>query len=264
MAILVAYVKDHLRRNPGTDNFISVPKKHAYLQRMDFFRAVGADLPERFQRQDPTGRFVPVRELPSGASVPQTAEDIVATLRVDDPDAARTLRHCVGEIVDNVFVHALSPVNAIVCAQHFPNARRSQVAIVDTGIGFKASFAESPALQGETIGDRDALELGLLPFVTSKPQTDIPYENSYGRLGVGLFIVSEILDRIGGRILVVSGGAGVDRRGGRTRWHRVKPWKGTIVGFEVPDEPLVAHDVAINEARQLARDRVRSAQQRDV
>lgn len=264
MAILVAYVKDHLKRNPGTDNVIQVPQKHEYLQRMDFFRAVGAVLPERFKRQDPTGRFVPVKELSSSASVPETAEEIVATLRVEDLDAARTLRHCVGEIVDNVFVHARSPVNAIVCAQHFPNAQKSQVAIVDTGIGFRASFAESPALEGETIEDRDALELGLLPFVTSKPQTGTPYENTYGRLGVGLFIVSDILDRVGGRMLLVSGSAGVDRRGGRMRWHRVKPWKGTIVGFELPDEPLVPHEVAISEARRLAREQARSTQRGEV
>lgn len=63
MAILVAYVKDHVKRNPATNNVILVPKKYEYLQRMDFFRSVGAELPERFKRGDPTGRFVPVREI---------------------------------------------------------------------------------------------------------------------------------------------------------------------------------------------------------
>lgn len=227
---------------------------------MDFFRAVGAKLPEGFKRQDPTGRFVPVREVDTSASVPQTAEDIVGTLQVEDADAARILRHAVGEIVDNVFVHSRSPVNAVVCAQHFPNARRSQVAIVDTGVGFQSSFAESSAFSGLAISDRDALALGLLPFVTSKPRTGNPYEDSYGRLGVGLFIVSEVLDRIGGRFLLVSGGVSADRTRGRTRWRTVKPWKGAIVGFEVPDEPLVPYEKAIHEARKMAREQARSPQ----
>lgn len=125
-AILAAYVKDHLIRNPTSQNSIEIPDKYAYLQRMDFFRVVGAPLPERFRRHDPTGRFVPVRVVDSGSGVQQVAEDIVRILNVGDPDAALVLRHSLGELLDNVFVHARSRVNALVCAQHFPNARRSQ------------------------------------------------------------------------------------------------------------------------------------------
>ena len=254
IAILVAFLKDHLLRNPGTDNRILIPDRYEYLQRMDFFKTFGASLPERFKRRDPTGRFVPVREVHSSASVPDAAEEIVQTLRVGDPDAARTLRHCVGEIVDNVFVHSRSPVHAVICAQHFPNARRSQVGIVDTGIGFLRSFTDSPAYAGLELSDRDALVLGRAPFVTSKPSTTATYDQGYGRLGVGLFIVSEVLARVGGRILLVSGRSAADERSGRTYWRDVKPWQGTIVGFEVPDEPIVSYDEAAQEARKRARE----------
>ncbi len=262
IAVLVAFMKDHLLRYPRTDNSIFVPRRHEYLQRMDFFKAVGAPLPENFKRRDPTGRFVPVREVNSSARVPEAAEEIVQTLQVGDLDAARTLRHCVGEIVDNVFVHSRSPVHAVICAQHFPNAHRSQVAIVDTGIGFLQSFTESPAYAGLQLTDRDVLVLGRAPFVTSKPSTSTPYAQRYGRLGVGLFIVSDVLARVGGRILLVSGTSAVDQRSGRTHWRDVKPWQGTIVGFEVPDEPIVSHDDAIRAARERARELSRSSNSR--
>ncbi len=260
IAVLVAFLKDHLLRNPGTDNNILIPHRYEYLQRMDFFKAFGASLPESFKRLDPTGRFVPVREVNSSARVPEAAEEIVQTLQVGDLDAARTLRHCVGEIVDNVFVHSRSPVHAVICAQHFPNAHRSQVGIVDTGIGFRQSFTENPAYARLKLSDRDVLVLGRAPFVTSKPLTSTPYAQRYGRLGVGLFIVSDVLARVGGRILLVSGASAVDQRSGRAHWRDVKPWQGTIVGFEVPDEPIVSYDDAIRAARERARELSRSSQ----
>jgi len=254
IAILVAFVKDHQVRYPTTKGTILVPERYEYLQRMDFFKAIGAKLPEGFKRRDPAGRFVPVRAVESSSGVHVAAEEIVQTLRIGDLDAESTLRHCIGEIVDNVFVHSRSPVNAVICAQHFPNARRSQVGIVDTGIGFRGSFGENTTFHRLHLGQRDALVLGLAPFVTSKPQTGAPYEHSYGRLGVGLFIVAEVLDRVGGRFFLVSEGAGVDRRGGRHHWSSVKPWRGTIVGFEVPDEPLMSYQEATRAARDKARE----------
>jgi hypothetical protein len=253
IAVLVAYLRDHQVRNPGSTNTIRVPAKYEYLQRMDFFRAVGARLPEKFVRRDPTGRFVPVRQIANGTEVARAAQDIVETLQVDDEDAARVLRHCVGELLDNVFVHSQSRVNAVVCAQHFPNAKRSQVAIVDTGIGFLGSFSETALFEQLRLDERAALRLGLAPFVTSKPPTGVPYESGYARLGVGLYIVSELLDLIGGRILVVSGRAAVDRRKGRHIWSNVPSWRGTIVGFEMPDEPGVSYEVALRRARESAR-----------
>lgn len=253
IAILAAYLKDHRIRNPKSQNSIEISDRYAYLQRMDFFRVVGAPLPEKFKRYDPTGRFVPVRVVDSGSGVQQVAEDIVRILNVGDPDAALVLRHSLGELLDNVFVHARSRVNALVCAQHFPNARRSQIGIVDTGIGFLGSFAENKSYRTLKLTDREALMLGLRPFVTSKPRTLEPYESGYGRLGVGLFIVSEVLWQVGGRILVVSGRQAFDRSRSRTKWRSVRAWSGTIVGFEVPDDPIVSYNDALRTAREKAK-----------
>ncbi|HYV68096.1 MAG TPA: ATP-binding protein, partial [Myxococcales bacterium] len=145
---------------------------------------------------------------------------------------------------------------AMVCAQHFPNAKRTQVAIVDTGVGFRTSFEASPAYPGLKLSDREALKLGLAPYVTSKPNlAGEPYASPYGRLGVGLFIVSEILRRVGGKLLVGSGQAILARTPAQQRWYDVNRWHGAIVGFEVPDSPLVSYRDATAEARRLAKER---------
>lgn len=254
LAILAAYVNDHLRRN-GRGARITLPARYEFLQRMDFFTAIGIQLRERFERHEPTGRFVPVREVGMSREVQVAAAEIVETLRVDDREAANVLRHCIGEVIDNVFVHATSPTNATICAQHFPNARVTQVGIVDTGVGFRASFAASPLYRGMRLTDRDAIKLGLAPYVTSKPSTTGMYGSAaYGRLGVGLFIVSSMLSQIGGRIQITSNSALFHRN----RWRTVRPWQGAIIAFEVPDVPLIAYEEALRIARQKALDEARS------
>jgi hypothetical protein len=143
---------------------------------------------------------------------------------------------------------------AIICAQHFPNAKRTQVAIVDSGVAFRKSFEDSPAYQSFGLSDREALKLGVAPYVTSKPIfSSEPYASPYGRLG--LFIVSEILFRVGGKLLLTSGEATLHRTPAGRRWRVVRAWQGAVVGFEVPDTPLMSYREATAEARRLAKER---------
>ena len=256
LAILAAYLNDDRRRNRRGGRIV-LPERYEFLQRMDFFKTIGLEMREQFQRHEPQGRFVPVREVAVGREVQVAAAEIVDTLRVDDREAANVLRHCIGEVIDNVFVHANSLTNATICAQHFPNAGRTQVGIVDTGVGFRTSFASSPLYRRMKLTDRDAITLGLAPYVTSKPPTVEMYDSGYGRLGVGLFIVSCVLNQVGGRIQIASKTA-LFHRG---RWIPIRPWQGSIVGFEVPDVPLVSYEEAMRVARQGA---IEMARARDV
>ncbi len=254
LAVLAALVRAH-QANGGT-GFIQVPPRYEFLQRMNLFKVIGSKLPEKFRREPEEGRFVPLREVRPGQEVQEAAMEIVNTLKVDDEDSAMVLRHCVGELVDNVGVHAMAKTPAIICAQHFPNAKRTQVAIVDAGIGFRKSFQASAVYQSLGLSDRDALKLGVAPYVTSKPiVSGDPYASGYGRLGVGLFIVSEILLRVGGKLLLASGEATLRRTPAGQRWRVVSPWQGAVVGFEVPDSPLMSYRDATAEARRLAKER---------
>lgn len=250
IAVLAAFANDRKVRL-GRGGMIYVPQSYGFLQRMDFFKAVGATIPERFQRGNASGRFVPVREVTRTDLVANVAAEIVSTLRVDDDGAARVLRYCVGEIIDNVFVHAASRTNATVCAQHFPNAGRTQVAIVDTGLGFRHTFEN--LYPGQGLSDRDAITLGLEPYVTSKPQEEFGmYASGYGRLGLGLFIASEMLVLVGGQFLVASGTAMLRKRSKGHAWEDIPHWSGAIVGFEVPDIPSIPYDEASRRARTAA------------
>lgn len=248
LAILASFMNDHRHRSHRGGR-ITLPQRYGFLQRMDFFRTIGVQIREPFRRYEPSGRFVPVRQVSASREVYEASAEIVETLRIDDREAANVLRHCIGEVIDNVFVHANSPTNATICAQHFPNACLTQVGIVDTGIGFRASFAASPVYKAMNLTDRDSITLGLAPYITSKPYVGGMYESSgYGRLGVGLFIVANVLKEIGGRIQITSGNALFHLE----KWRTVRPWQGAIIGFEVPDQPRVSYQDALRAARDRA------------
>lgn len=247
LAILACFLKDHFHRSHRGGQ-ITLPERYGFLQRMDFLRTIGVRLRESFRRHEPSGRFVPVREISASRQVYEASAEIVDTLRIDDREAANVLRHCIGEIIDNVFVHANSPTNATICAQHFPNACLTQVGIVDSGVGFRASFSASPIYRSMRLTDRESITLGLAPYVTSKPYATGMYETGYGRLGVGLFIVENVLKEIGGRIQIATG-TSLFHLG---KWHDVRPWQGAIIGFEVPDEPRVSYQHALRTARDRA------------
>jgi hypothetical protein len=90
LAVLTAFCMDHKVRNKGCAHSIKPPRRYEYLQRMDFFEAVGARVPETFKRQDAHGRFVPVRQVvrevggrilvASGAEVVDRAHRLCTTL----------------------------------------------------------------------------------------------------------------------------------------------------------------------------------------
>jgi len=54
----------------------------------------------------------------------------------DKEDLKRYLDYMVGEILNNAIQHSLSPIGAIITAQHFPTQRKLQIAVVDRGVGF--------------------------------------------------------------------------------------------------------------------------------
>src|SRR2546427_4276619 len=88
LAILAAYLNDHQRQNRPNKlaGRVFLPERYEFLQRMDFFKAIGLRTRkrERFARHEESGRFVPVREVGMSAEVQVAAAEIVDTLRVDD------------------------------------------------------------------------------------------------------------------------------------------------------------------------------------
>jgi hypothetical protein len=65
------------------------------------------------------------------------------------------------EVIDNIQLHAQSPVPGVVCAQFFPRQNRLDIAICDAGRGIKASLSEAHNLPTHAEAIRLAIQRGV-------------------------------------------------------------------------------------------------------
>ena len=150
-----------------------------YLQRIDFFKHVGFELPEPGERHYAGGRFVPIEEIGDNLGRP---EDIASKMAecvspggylLNEP--FQLVQYAGGEIVTNCKQHAKGA--GFVSAQYSPKQDFARLAIADCGRGIRRSFEEnnSPHFR-EGMADAEAIATALRPRVSST--THLPH--AYG------------------------------------------------------------------------------------
>lgn len=206
-----------------------------YLKRMDFFNELSIPVEEDFERKEPIG-FRPVTHVESEQTAPAVARDLVKAVsernKLDDA-ATFALKTCFSEIVENVFYHADSPIDALTSIQAYKKYKgkpaRTELVIVDGGRGIKPVLAESQYADQIT-DDYSAISLAVQKNVTTTGDMN---------RGIGLWVASEVVRLNEGEMLILSneGGMRVDKHG----QHRVDDhyWPGTLVAIEFRmDKPL--------------------------
>lgn len=206
-----------------------------YLKRMDFFNELSIPVEEDFERKDPVG-FRPVTHVENEEKAPAVARDLVRAVgeRNTLSDAASfALKTCFSELVENVFYHAESPIDALVSIQAYKKYKekpaRTELVIVDAGRGIRPVLEESKYAKQIT-DDYSAISLAVQKNVTTTGDE---------RRGIGLWVASEVVRLNAGEMLIVSneGGMRVNENG----QHRVDEhyWPGTIVAIEFRmDKPI--------------------------
>jgi len=180
-----------------------------YLQRMDFFRMGGIEIPEEFQRHPADGRFVELQKVNVGESSRQNCDKLAQDLAITiagDPDYLKTiefLEFCIGELLNNVRQHAME--NGFVCAQYYRKTDTVGLSISDAGIGILASLKGNPKYH-ELDSDAEALKLSLEYNVTGKPPTTLPYRQTQTQnSGNGLFFLSRLVAKSCSQLALCSG-----------------------------------------------------------
>jgi anti-sigma regulatory factor (Ser/Thr protein kinase) len=207
-----------------------------YLQRMDFFEELDISVKEDFERKPPVG-FRPVTHVQGETKAPAVARDLVDAVSERNTLDSRTesaLKTCFSEVVENVFYHAESPIDALVCIQAYKKTykgkpARTELAIVDAGKGIRPALAESEYADQIT-DDYSAIALAVQKNVSATGDR---------RRGIGLWVASEVVRRNEGQMLILSneGGMLVDGDG----QHRIDDhyWPGTMVAIEFRmDRPI--------------------------
>lgn len=180
-----------------------------YLQRIDFFTALGLDYEEDFQRHAPLGDFVTITKIDSGSArnLDQLIDALVGTLfpEATYEELYRLLQYALGEIIRNCVQHSCG--QGFVSAQYNRATDLIRIGMADNGIGIRESFRGngSPHFK-EGYDDRDCVELALKAEVSSKNHIKGPYGDPVNA-GVGLSIVQAVAAETYGFFVLASGRA---------------------------------------------------------
>jgi anti-sigma regulatory factor (Ser/Thr protein kinase) len=236
ITILAAAIEDLFLRGALRGGEIWMPRSpllRQYLQRMNFFSELKVSMPEEsFERREAKG-FHPVTHVEDEDASPAATRALAAAVQEHanlDEQSLGALKSCLNEVVENVFYHAQSRTEAIVCAQAYKKKQKAELVIADTGRGIRAALSKVPAYRDQATDDCKAIRLALEKNVTTTGDV---------RRGIGLWVASEVIRRNEGELLILSrdGGLLVDGDGD----HDVTDhfWPGTLVVIEFrTDRPI--------------------------
>lgn len=209
-------------------------KHPSYFERMGFFHLLNQKSPVSPKvHHDPSGRFIPLTVFDSLKEVDHLKKQAAGLLRLDkfiDPFVTRALE----EAMRNAVQHAGAGLRVVV-AQRYPGPQaRIQLAIVDSGMGIRASLFNKSKF---AVGDAErALILSVMPGVSGKlKKTGNDFEQNRG---FGLHFLNRIVCETYGKFALATENYLRFQDGINTKFYRIKPIKGTILGIELFEDYL--------------------------
>lgn len=210
-----------------------------YFERMGLFRFLGIHSGIVMQEHEPSGRFIPLRQIRTASEQSALVVDVVPLLHLE-PRYAEPIRYIVSELLRNVIEHAQSPHGAFVAAQYYPKSNTIRLGIADTGIGIRQSLSHAHVVSD----DIQALRLALTPGITGTTARD---GGTTENAGAGLFFIKSIAAVNGDFFALYSAHAFyklLHQKGKRTLHadpfadrhsvaQEVASWPGTVVGIDM-------------------------------
>ncbi len=218
MVYVAKFIRDFNRLNRKTQVSAQGHQDKGYAANMGFFRAFGLKHGREPNCTVGNDRFVPftilrVQTIVDEASKEWEVEQNIIEKRSEHlaqilsqelhGDLNDALTFSIREIMRNVYEHSNSR-SIEYCAQYWPFYNKVEIAIVDNGIGLKASLQDNPHIEIEN--HCDAIQQALMPAISSKNykgaiiDTNDPWHNS----GFGLYMINRIC-RLGGSFIICSG-----------------------------------------------------------
>lgn len=204
------------------------------LSKMHFYKLFNLNDPEVLAPTKSIRYYRSLVEITSEKSASKIVSDLTKVLKTKPPldvEILETLKYALSELIDNVFHHAKSSINALVNAQAYPAEKRVEFAIVDCGRGFRKSLQENELLRGQFSTAVEAITLATQPKITSSPERNA---------GQGLFFITELIRQTGGSMVIYSEN-GIFRiiDGKESHITTTVNWPGVIVGASLPVDSSV-------------------------
>lgn len=147
------------------------------------------------------------------------------------------LNYIVSELLNNVIDHSCSDGAMYVTGQYFPYHNKTQIVILDSGIGYLQSLKKKyPDLKDEL----QAINKALQPWVTGNTNELSAYSAS-GRnnVGVGLYLTQKILEATNNKLKIISNNGLTSFEGAsKSQCNINSAHKGVIVSFEIKENLL--------------------------
>lgn len=138
--------------------------------------------------------------------------------------AVGTVFTCLSELSLNFWAHAIGDNHSILMA--YGNKNKIEIACADTGAGIISTLKHS--------GSSDLSGLSNVAILTKSIERGVTSKKNTNHMGYGLWLVTEIVKRMGGVFGLYSEGAYLQLRGEKMSVGTCGYWKGAIVYLSIP------------------------------
>lgn len=222
MLLVSSEIQHLVNRFPDTTTRCANFKHMTYAGHMGFFQAFGLEFGKAPGEATGSKRYLPLKifqceqlirsaaskGIEVGDEVEGESKHMAAMLCGRDTGPVfETLSYSVREMMRNVVEHSEAGQFGI-CAQFWPSKNKVEVAILDRGIGLRASLQNNPHL--EASNDKRAINYALMPAVSGKAFKGARQKQRghWANSGFGLYMTSRIC-RNGGTFFVATGNTGM-------------------------------------------------------
>jgi hypothetical protein len=173
---------------------------YGYLQRMNFLKYSGIDMPEEFTRHNAQGKFMPLQLIES------PTENLGRDMAGCVAPGGEEFDHANAWLYDMVFYVLTEAANNVrqhsrgigyAAAQVNRSEGLVRLAIADNGHGIRNSFVNAGFTWASRLNDKEAIQKALEPKMSSKGS---PHNE-----GVGLTLITELAQMCRAWLLIVSG-----------------------------------------------------------
>ena len=219
-----------------------------YSSRMDFFKNLGFEYDESFNRNSSEGRFTEITPFsePNAFELHKTVMKVLINQDLNE-DMLAVLDYCLWEVIDNTLNHSgqkfeYGAGQGFLCCQNFPQSKKLKIIISDTGKGIHQALTSHPESEYKDLSEAEAVERCIDKGVT----------NSMG-MGFGLFSTSELIKHNEGTMIIHSGNHQLVLKDSVTI-NKTSKWQGTFTFLELNTDIAVDHKLIFGEDSKIKDD----------
>jgi hypothetical protein len=187
-----------------------------YASRINFFKSLNINFPEKNKRRPSGDRFIEIMNLPPMYGFPNELRTVFKDKFNFNYEDTEDLVFLIGEVISNTKMHAETKLGSYLYCQKFKNYL--EIIAVDAGIGIQKSFQK------------------VYPNITNEEainKTIIFGEGDGNGRGQGLYFVSEFMRRNNSEFLLISGDKNIEVKNGNTYISSNENWKGTFLRLKI-------------------------------